>query len=483
MRRFGTIWLFFGAAALGCAGASESEAQADTATAGQDSTPPGDTQTADIPEDTVESPDLTLPDTTTPEDALAADTLPPAPACDPSLPAIVMAHGFLASGDTWGPHAMRFIENGWCPDHLVAFDWNTITSFAGGDNEAAIGDLDDLITATLARTERAQLVLIGHSAGGGLAVEYLGDPERAKQVQKYIHVGSGLIDAPPGGVAMLNLSSKGDAVIGKKGEIPGATNVMLETEDHFGVATSAASFRAMATFILGTAPEVDAIVPEGPIEISGRGVAFGDNSPAAGAVVAVWPVDPETGAREGEQPAHEVTLDDQGRYGPLAIEPNTPYELEISGVGSVDVHYYHAAFVRSHPLLYLRTLPGPDDGLAGGLLANVPFTKDSATLVAFESSHGYLAGQDTLKLDGVELLTETLASAKKTLIALFLYDGDADETTQGEPITLFDGFPFLGARDTTLPAGGTSVLEYGDRRVAFQRWAGVPDGAIIVIFD
>ena len=54
-----------------------------------------------------------------------ADAAVPPPCSDGRRP-VVMAHGFLASGDTWATQAQRFASNGYCPDSVFAFDYNTL---------------------------------------------------------------------------------------------------------------------------------------------------------------------------------------------------------------------------------------------------------------------------------------------------------------------------------------------------------------------
>jgi pimeloyl-ACP methyl ester carboxylesterase len=409
---------------------------------------------------------------------------PPAPTCDATRPILVMAHGFLASGDTWAPHTLRFLANGWCPEALVAFDWNTLAQDVPGAAKELDAAIDGALTTVAALSPDAptQVVLVGHSAGGGLGVAYLSDPARAAKVSKYVHVGSTLLEAPPEGVPTLNLWSEADAVIGEKGNITGATNVMLETEDHFGVATSTRSFEALYAFVAGGLPTFAEPVPTETVAISGRAVAFGDNKPTKNGRLRVWEVDAATAERLRETPDHDVKTDELGRFGPLTVTPGAHYELLIEGSG-VPVHYYREPFEQNDPLVYLRTLPPPDAGIAGALLSSVPFVEGASTLVAFIASRGLRHPEDVLTLDGVSLLSDGIAAPAKTLIALFLYDGDNDPSTKGDQITLFEGFPFLGAIDATNPSEGHATFKLNDRSLAVKRWPGEPDGAVIAIFD
>ena len=101
-------------------------------------------------------------------------------------------HGFLGSGDTWTNHAMRLSSNGYCDEHIVAFDWNTLdqAESAGADR---VVELDARINQVLSLTGASQVDLVGHSAGGGLSYSYLEDADRAAKVAHYVH---GLDDGP-----------------------------------------------------------------------------------------------------------------------------------------------------------------------------------------------------------------------------------------------------------------------------------------------
>ena len=83
------------------------------------------------------------------------------PACVDTVTPIIMVHGSFASGDTWGAFARRFMANGYCPESLVAFDYNSITG-----PEAAIDALDAAVDALLERSEAEQVDMLGHSLGG-----------------------------------------------------------------------------------------------------------------------------------------------------------------------------------------------------------------------------------------------------------------------------------------------------------------------------
>jgi pimeloyl-ACP methyl ester carboxylesterase len=430
---------------------------------------PADTDgsaTADIEEDTT----LPLPD----ED------------CDDTLRPIVMAHGFLASGDTYGAHFQRFSANGYCRDRLFAYDWNTL-----GQGLDRVGLLDAFIQDVLTRTGATQVDLAGHSAGGGLGYDYLEEPERAARVAHYAHIGSFANDAPAGPadspVPTLNLYSEGDTVVADGGDIPGATNVKLITEDHYGVATSAASFDAIFRhYNDGTPPTTTDIVPETRPVVAGRALSLGENLPAAGAAIQIWALDSATGLRAAATPVATFTADELGYWGPVELLPATHYEFFITPTGddAVPIHYYREPFVRSNQGVYLRTLPNPDS-LAGILLAGLPFSDDATILVNFTSSTGILAGTDSLVINGVEMATEELASADQTTIALFLYDENQNATSDNVTVATFASFPFLKGYDQFYAADPTQFIEVNlnGRILRSPRWPSLTGGVSITIFD
>ncbi|MEL6182701.1 MAG: hypothetical protein AAFS10_27330, partial [Myxococcota bacterium] len=262
-------------AIVGLASACSDDSDTTTADTSQDTGNPDDTPDTDPS-------DAPLSDTTAEDDISTEDVPIQPPPCDESLRPLVAAHGFLASGDTYANHAMRFAANGSCLDRLRPFDWNTLDQNANAEE-----GLDQFIDDLLAESGAEQVDLAGHSAGGGLGYRYLADPERASKVAHYIHIGSNTFEGPAGPeqnpVPTLNLWSQDDLIIEDKGDIPGATNVQLPGADHYAVATNAASFEAIYRFVSDDQePATTAIEPSSdPILVSGRAATFGENTPLA----------------------------------------------------------------------------------------------------------------------------------------------------------------------------------------------------------
>lgn len=408
----------------------------------------------------------------------------PAP-CRSAHRPIVFAHGFLAAGDTWAPHIMRFVANGYCPDELYRLDWNTL----GFDTATAADELDAMITQALATTGKDQVDLVGHSAGGGLGYTYLSESARELKVAHYVHVASNVQDGPAGvaaGTPTLNLWSEADAVIKDKGDIAGATNVALVGADHYEAATTPESFDAIYRFFHdGAAPTTTDIVAEGPILIAGKVLALGENTPASAATVSIYELDAETGARLGAAVA-ELTSAADGGYGPVAVRAGVPHELVVSGAteSGLPIRYFREPFVRSNPAVYLRTLPASDT-VAGALISDVPFdAPDQTVLVVFTASQATIAGRDSLSVHGLDLATEALAAPARTAIAWFLYDADRDGATSAEPVALFSSFPFLNGVDAWFEPGGAPLkITFNGRSLTVPASPAGVDGPVVATFD
>lgn len=415
-------------------------------------------------------------------------------ACDPTRRPVVMAHGFLASGDTYAAFARRFEQNGYCQSHLVAFDWNTLAF----DRAAAVTELDQAIDATLAATGAEQVDLIGHSAGGGLGYAYLSDPTRAAKVAAYAHIASNpaplqdVAPAPAGPseapVATLNLTSAGDLVV-EGGEIPGAINIVLPDEDHYQAATSARAFADVYAFFNGgERPKVTTLTASPSTEriISGRALTLGENKPVPGFVVSLYEVDPSTGLRRSQTPVATSTVTETGRYGPFTVKAGLHYELHLEDPtgSSRDVHYFREPFPSDTHLVYLRALPGPES-LAGVLISLIPFDDRHAVLIAFSSSQGVIHGRDTLTLNGETLSTPELASAERTSIAFFAFDDGSDQQSAGLVPSFSNAIQvFLTAIDRYFPADkGPLTLTLNGRTLTVPALPSSTDGAIVATFD
>ena len=400
-----------------------------------------------------------------------------------TLHPIVFIHGFLASGDTWANQVMRFTSNGYCDNLLYAYDWNSV----GGTNDQAL--LDAFIDTVLARTGATQVDLVGHSAGGGYGYSYCEDTTRAKKVAHYVHVASSSQTSPAGlndDVPTLNLSSPDDAVAGAT-TITGATNITLVGKDHYQVATSEEAFTELYKFFNnGKIPVVIGIASQTEITVSGKALTLGENAPHNGATIRIYEVNPNNGSRLSSTPDITLTSNAQGIWGPQKIKTNTTYEFEVVSNVSGDrvIHYYREGFTHTNPLVYLRTIP--TSGLAGTLLSGLSNNDNQSVVSVFTANQATVAGRDSLIVDNVVLSTSTITPASKTIIAMFLFDGNNNQQSDFTVPGLFGVLnTFLTARDMYFQTSTANAipLRFNGRNLYVPNLKSQTDGVIVAVFD
>jgi hypothetical protein len=393
---------------------------------------------------------------------------------------LVMAHGFLASGDTYANHVMRFEANGYCQDRMFVYDWNSM-----GLSESP-ANLDAFVDEVLSVTGASQVDLMGHSAGGGVGYTYLADAARAAKVRRYVHIGSGETEGPAGPdgeIPTLNLFSSNDRIVMNEG-IVGAENVDLVDADHYEVATSEASFSTIYFFLNGDEPETTEITDEGDvIYLAGRALSLGENVPVAGGEVEIYEVEPGSGARTDAEPLARFSVSEQGYWGPYQGRPHVPYELVIVPPSGMRVHYYREPFVRTNTKIYLRTLPS-GGGLVGVLVSALRFDEDQPGSVIFLANRGLQPG-DELTMDDLDLSGDEYTNRDNTNIALFFYDANGNGVTDGTLVGLFESFPFLAGIDFApgVSASTPSVATFNGRSLWLPRRSAVNEGVGIAVFE
>ncbi len=143
-----------------------------------------------------------------------------ASACDTSLRPIVFVHGTYSSGTDIEHMAALLGSNGYCQDHIVAIDYDSVAlgAFVGGgidspgadctgpNTPAGCGMIDEAITDILQKFPQfTQVDLMGHSQGTFHCGAYLAN--HAERVAHYINF-SGIPDVA--NVQTLSLSSQRD---------------------------------------------------------------------------------------------------------------------------------------------------------------------------------------------------------------------------------------------------------------------------------
>jgi hypothetical protein len=411
-----------------------------------------------------------------------AEITPLQVACDTCHYPLVMAHGFLASGDTYAPFFQLFHSNGYRAGLIHPFDWNSLNQTANH-----VQALDQFIDEVLALTGQPKVRLMGHSAGGGLAYNYLSDPARAAKVDAYVHIGSSVQPGPAGpngSVPTLNLWSPDDAVA-TGGDINGATNAQIPGKDHYQIATSKESFAAVYAFFHGTPPPSPDVKPQGPLVcVNGKVLTFGENTPLVNAKVEIYEVSPADGQRVSDTPVETLFSNAKGFWGPVNIKANTTYEYVTTSANASDrvIHYFRGGLNHWNLMVYLRTIP-PPPSLAGILLSSLPKNSSQSVLNVFSASQAVVNGRDTLTVDGSLLSTAQFAPASKTAITYFLYD-DGDSNTELSPVGLFGNFAFLNGVDMFFPtAVPTSIPIRLNERTLQVRNIKSSEGVVVAVFD
>lgn len=401
------------------------------------------------------------------------------PPCDQQVP-IVFAHGNQASGDTYTLQYQRFEANGYCPDRLFAFDWNTIGV------EASAQKLAQFILEVLRETGADKVHLVGHSAGSYLSYRFLKQQVQADLVDKYVHIGGagyGAPAGPPGNyLPTLNIWSTYDFVV-PGGNIPGAINVMYGDQDHLEIATSAESFEAMYAFFQGMPPATTEIPPTEELVISGKAVSFGENIPGTGGTVEVYAVDPATGQRLSASPDALFTVEEFGFWGPFEAEQDTYYEFLVytGQPGDRPIHYYTEPFTASNRHFYLRTYP-PANSLALLLLGIIPSDDGQAINAAFAVNQSFVSGRDVLTANGIDIATSEIAAAELFTVAIFLYDDNDNGQTDLTVVPEFEDLS-IGALDFFQPPStGYTEFEFNGRVLRMPNRPSASEGVNVGIF-
>lgn len=398
---------------------------------------------------------------------------------------LVMAHGFLASGDTYELQFLRFASNGYPMNMMYTYEWNTL---GARDNSNEL--LDAFIDEVLAKTGKTQVDLAGHSAGSFLVYDYCSNPERAKKVRNVVLLAGNVQPGPAGPngakIPTLNIFSPYDKVVSGGGNINGATNVNLKLKDHYEVATCAEAFEAMYKFFRNRAPSTTAVIPQENPQISGKVLSFGENLSGAGATLEIYELDPATGLRKGTSPDFTFTVNDKNEWGPFQSKTGAYYEFRVSTgqAGDRPVHYYREPFKRDNKTVIIRSFP-PSGSLGAVFLNALPSNNNQAVSAFFGSSQAVISGRDQLNVQGIELSNPRYAAASNTTIALFMYDANNNQVTDDKPIAAFSAFPFLAGSDFYFApeVGATTSITFNGRTLRMRNWPSADEGVSVAVFD
>ena len=145
------------------------------------------------------------------------------------------------------------------------------------------------------------------------------------------------------------------------------------------------------------------------------------------------------------------------------------------------IHYFLEPQATDNNLIYLRSIA--TTGIAGKMLHAIPKNDTTVALAIFSTDHAIVYGRDSLTIDGINLSTPELTTAKKTIVASFLFD-DGDGITSAKAIKSFGIGVFLNAVDVFIKADSTqhSSIYYNGKRILLPRIAS-KDGVMVAIFN
>ncbi len=281
---------------------------------------------------------------------LAARAAPAGAQDEPALP-IVFVHGFSGSGAQYETQALRWASNDY-PNVITAIDRVSSTP------AIIYPILDQFFDDLMAKTGDSQIDVVAHSAGTAVMFGYLSSsPERAARVARYIGIDGLTSPTCPGGVTCMGLWARGSAT-----RVLGPVNVQLADQGHTQSVGSGESFREQYKFFTGHEPATTLVLPEPPgqVEISGRALNYPANTGIAGSTLDVYEVDARTGARSIPTPLHTVAVGSDGNFGPLQVNGQRRYELQLTRQGPdgpLYQHFYYEPFIRSNDLLRLNLAP------------------------------------------------------------------------------------------------------------------------------
>lgn len=358
---------------------------------------------------------------------------------------IVFVHG---NGDTaalWQVVMWRFESNGYPRNRLFAVDLRNPTARTDDNipepGKSGTEDVKDQLAAFVARvietTSAPKVALVGNSRGANTIRNYVKNGGGAAFVSHVVlggGVNHGVFDNPAilpnfefnGASPFMQQLNEGpnEVVDGVKfytmrsdffdlyaqedgrfiltagfptgvsydaPELDGARkNVVLRGVDHREASYSPRAFRHTYEFITGDEPSTVKIKREEKSRLNGRitGLTSGlyNNNGVEGAELAIYAVDPATGARRGDA-RYRKTTGAGGVWGPFVADPKTSYEFVVKVPGQPITHIYRSPFPRGSNTIHLRP-------------AEVVSDPEQGSVIILTRPRGYFDVDDTLRFDG-----------------------------------------------------------------------------------
>jgi pimeloyl-ACP methyl ester carboxylesterase len=360
---------------------------------------------------------------------------------------VVFVHGGSGSGAQFDTQAQRLTSNGYPAGRIAVHEYDS--TFGTNTMDEVLAGLEQLIDELLDETGADGVDLLGHSLGTTVSHNYLNSsPARAADVAHYVNIDGRTAAAPPGGVDTLAVWGEGD----QTRQIVGAQNYYAPGQSHVQVATSAETFAQIYKFLSGRAPKTTDVVRErGRIRLSGEANVFPQNLGADGFTLRIFEIDRRTGEREHRRPEATFKIGPDGGWGPFKAHAGGRYEFALTRTDGSVHHVYFQPFLRSNHLVRLLT-SRPGEGL--DLLREPSDTSAGFGVIRYKEMWGDQgADNDTLEINGVNILNPATAPRTKRVNAMFVGDDNLDGVTDlSAPVQPWFSLPFISAVDLVVPA-------------------------------
>jgi len=200
-----------------------------------------------------------------------------------------------------------------------------------------------------------------------------------------------------------------------------------------------------------------------PVEIRGRAVNFPENSGREGTTLKIFPLEAATGARAQPDPVAMFPIGADGHWGPVTVDPDAHYEMELSAPSGITTHFYAQRFLRSTD--FVRLLSGPPDS-ASRMNTNV---SDAHAAMVISRQREFLASDvleiSTKAASGDQPAVNAMTSAAGAAMSIGLHVHDAAASPGNSSLA-------------ALPYFSTQAFQYGVD--VFMPAAEPPTGVITI---